>query len=289
MIRKLIALLILSLATACGADDAGPNDVTDVDDASADAVELGTAEQPIFAPRGNTYVLGSTTSQSALRCTTTSSSQVCDVPTRKTYTYCSTGLTALENGLISAVATGGSNQTAPFRFQTTDSGLRDAACDAAFNAGTVQILINAANNICGAAGAPATNIDSLVCGTPSVVTGTLPEVPSVPGSFRGIAGGVIHLDRARLAAAFTTGTQNWNLVSQHGLAHQAARFRGLGARTENPFALFLWTYRPVQPISTIGRTFTKGEECVTNFYSATGGTNYTTDSVSCTGSAGSPE
>lgn len=272
---------IALLAFACGAES---DIVTD---------DLGTAEQAVFAPRGPTYVLGSSTSQSATRCTTGSASQVCHVPMTKTYKFCSVGLTATENADLSALAQGGSNQTSPFRFSMTEltsggSPVRDAACTTAFNAGTANVLVNASDNICGAAGAPATNIDSLVCANPSETTGVLPEVPSVPGSFKGIAGGVIHIDRARLAAAFPVLAQRQQ-VRSHGLGHQGARLIGLGARTEDPFTTFMWTRRQVQPLTAFTRTKSVGEECVTNFYSATGGVNYTTDAVSCTGGAGLPE
>lgn len=292
-IQKLLALCLTSLAFACGAEDSATNDGPEVEEIDAPFVELGTAEQPIFAPRGPVYVLGSTTTDSGLRCTRTSSGQACDVPTAKFMKYCSVGLNASENGQLGAVGIGASNQTSPFRFQTTElfngvNPVRDADCTAAFNAGTAQIMINVANNICASAGASATNIDTLVCGNPSVVTGLLPEVPSVPGSFRGILGGIIHVDRARLLAAFPLNTDRARVLA-HGLGHQGARLIGLGARTEDPFTTFLWTRRQVQPISILGRTKTVGEECVTNFYSATGGTNYTTDAFSCDRAIALPE
>lgn len=263
----------VSLATGCGG-------APEQDEAS----DIGKVQQPVFAPRTANYVLGATNTQSALRCTTTSTGQICNVPMTKTFTYCENGLNAEELQQLTSVQSGGASQTAPFRFTWAElkSGgvpVRDAACQTAYTAGQCNVLVNHIDNFCAPAGASATNIDSLVCSNPTVTTGLLPEIPNVPGSFIGMNGGIIHIDRARLLAAFPV-QPGRSEVLQHGLGHAAAALDGLGARTEST-STFLWTRRQVSPLSTLGRTHSNGEECTLNFYSATGGTNYTQDATSC--------
>ncbi len=266
MKKYLLALTLL--AAACGAQDDGPEDT------------IGTTELAITAPRTNTYVLGTTNTQAGLRCTVANATQICNVPTTRLFSYCLSGLNAEEIPDISALRAGGNSANLHFNWTELTSGgnpVRDAACETAFHNGQVNVLVNHIDNFCASAGASTTNIDTLVCFSPNPPGAQLVESPSVNGSFFGITGGVIHIDRARLSAGFPI-TSERQKVRQHGLGHAAAGVDGLGARTES-FTTFLWTRRQVLPLE-LGRTHSAGEDCTLSFYSSAG-TQYNQDTAHC--------
>lgn len=274
MIKKLFALCLLSLA--CGGS---PEDFSD-----EEASDIGQTEAAIVAPRNASYVMGASQAQSALRCTPTSATQNCNVPITRTFKYCASGLNAEELLDLRAVVLGGEDSQHHFTWTELFNGttpVRDAACTTAALNGQVNVIVNSINNFCAAAGATATNIDSLVCMNATVVTPQLPESPSVPGNFFGTNGGVIHIDRARLLAAFPLASDR-SKARQHGLGHSSAAIDGLGARTETN-EVFLWTRRQVSPLSSVGRTLSAGEDCTLRFYSSSPANQYNQNSTNCIG------
>lgn len=269
--------LLALVLSACGADG-GTND--------GDVVQLGQDKEAIVAPKTTNYVMGTVNNQAGARCTTISTGQVCNVPTVRTFIYCPVGLNAEELLQLSSVehaASSDNHFSWTALLDSTGQPVRDSACSAQFiaHASNLNVKIDHIDNHCATAVAPATNIDSVVCTDPTVVTSTLTESPSVPGSFFGINGGVIHIDRARLLAKFPNAIDR-SRVLQHGLGHAALALEGLGARTE-PGLQFCYSYRPTFPISTLGLTNSDGEDCTLRFYSAGVTTQYNQDATHCVG------
>lgn len=239
--------------------------------------DIGQADQTMSAPRTNTYVLGASQASSGLRCTRTNATQVCNAPTTRVMKWCNDNLTGPETQYASFLSVA---RDSGGHFTWTLNPATGAACQAAMSAGTVNVMVNAANNICPSG---TTNIDSIVCGNPTVTTAQMTESPSVPGSFFGSNGGIVHIDRAHLLA-FSTSQSDRDLAAQHGVAHQGLRFVGIGARTDHGgFGAIYWSNRSVLPLTgTVGRTLTTGENCtLANYSSVLSPGIYAQDSTSC--------
>lgn len=262
----LCAMLCGSVTFACGDPDAG----------AGDGDELGQTEEPINAPKTASYVLGTAEGNSRIKCTPTNATQVCDVPTTRVMKYCMDNLVTeeiidVENYLPQA---GDSAHHFTWTLNTSSG----AACQAAYNSGAVNVLVNMISGVCPSG---TTNTENFVCVNPTVVTPQLAENPSVPGSFFGINGGIIHIDRAKLLASFPSATDRSN-ARGHAVTRMGLALEGIGGRSDAN-ATFLYSRRAILPLLIqVGYTLTTGEQCMLQNYSSVIQPGvYARDSVSC--------
>lgn len=262
----LSCMLAGSVLIACGAPDA----VTD------DGDELGQTEEPINAPKTASYVLGTAEGNTRIKCTPANAGQVCDVPTTRVMKYCMDNLVSeeiidVENYLPHAGDSSG-------HFTWTLNTAAGAQCQAAYNSGAVNVLVNVISGVCPSG---TSNTENFVCVNPTVVTPQLTENPSVPGSFFGINGGIIHIDRAKLLSSFPNSTDRSN-ARGHSVTRMGLALEGIGGRSDAN-ASFLYSRRAILPLQIQnGYTLTTGENCIlANYSSVIQPGIYARDSVSC--------
>lgn len=239
MTRFIIAILICAWALACGAapeldeDDAGydplapwsPQFHYGVDSPWPWEDELGTVAQGMSAPTTPNFQLGTRTASSAMRCDKTTTSQVCGIPSKKSFTWCrnranpSGFSTDQQNMIDQIVAQFGTIQTYVFSKKPLDptTGICDGDID--FNAGL---------NACGATGTASNNINDYVCQIFSGVT-ALSEGAGVAGQYESHSGCIIKLDNFDLENKGLNATEDQNYF-KHAVAHGLAGCLGIGGR-----------------------------------------------------------
>lgn len=208
----LSALLGFGLVIGCGAT---------AEDDSAD--QIGSVEQDMTAPSSPTLGYGVTTGASHAACPKDASGIACLIPTSKTLHWCglsdSGGLTAAELADAQTAANAAQANTSFALIHVADG----AACNTALQNGTAQIGINhiACSGVCNSTA----SIDGCVCVAPSQGS---PLTESLLGSYTGMNGGIIHLDRADMddPTHWTASTEPG--VRQHAFGHAFAALLGNG-------------------------------------------------------------
>lgn len=248
---------LCALALACSGES--PYDGDD----QADGLKLGSAEQPMVAKNSPNFQMGSQTGGKHNRCTTTSTGQVCQVPTTKNIHWSVSNLdfTTIPDatGYTREVFNGSAN-TQGFKPQLAAVGAGWTFTEETANppAHQVNIAILAANDVCGSSGSASSDINNYSCVTWSAPT-SMTEGAGVKGNYQNSILCTVFVDMTALAIKANGNSTVLGFLARHAISHGAAACMGMGNRTDAPVPI---ATRQDMNVGVERSALTVGELCV---------------------------
>jgi hypothetical protein len=244
--KPLFLLALLALFAACGApsDDLFPEEPGDSGE------ELGSLGQPVLAFDTPSFRFGAQTSNTAQRCSKTSTSQVCTVPSSKVVNYF-------------IPTSGGGSFTFSERDQITGA---IGQIDGLINWSFTQVTdIQDADYVFSAIAVPgnlSSNIEGYVRANRTFAENLSDN--GLPGSFQRHEGCVIAIDKTDIYNKGANATQDGALF-YHAALNGPLKCMGIGSRTDTG-ASNKGSQRQVQFFSGLRGALTSGEVCALNAF-----------------------
>lgn len=235
--------------------------------------ELGTLEEGLSAPASPSFQLGTRNASNQARCNTTSTGQVCQVPSTKNQIQCGYFHTVIPGmfGTASAEVISAFDALSGWSFPVADQLF--FSCNAAQVDKRIEWSTQPSG--CGTSGSASNDINNYVCVTFGPGTG-LTEGAGVVGNYTKHSYCRIRVDIDEIRAKGTTDTADVNMF-KHALGHGFAKCLGLGNRST---VSSTWT-RAQMSSGAIG-PLTAGEQCVLNNFSDGSPTTFSLAPVPCT-------